>query len=204
MEENVGGELMDLNAAVALPMALEPGETGARIRERYDRLWAEISREEALATHETYRIQERIRALNQLGFSVGEVELLPAPDGSQLRMRALVTDRDYHRHALHSLTGIAAGDKQATLMLNEISELQAVLARELNRSVPLAQAAFRWLNERFQPTTQRLANLPRTEEVTELYCELLEHKWFLSEEAKRDVGLESALEDFLRRQAKTG
>ena len=31
----------------------------------------------------------------------------------------------------------------------------------------------------------------------ELYCQVLEHKWFLSEQARRDVGWEAALEDYL-------
>jgi hypothetical protein len=32
----------------------------------------------------------------------------------------------------------------------------------------------------------------------ELYCQALEHKWYLSERARRDVGLEVAVEDYLK------
>jgi hypothetical protein len=198
MEENVTGELGDLAAMVNLPPALPVYETAANIRRRYERLWGEINQELVVAPLESYRIQERIKALNELGFSVGEVELVTAGDGNQLRMRTMVTDRDYHRHALHGLTGVVAGERQAALMLNEIRALQGSMIQALNRSVPLSVAAFRWLEERFIPTEEKLrATVGAGTELTELYCQVLEHKWFLSERAKQDVGLERSLEDYL-------
>jgi hypothetical protein len=200
MMENVAGELADLSAVVELPGGLGVNETGAIIRDRYERLWSEITREEAIASSESYRIHERIRALNELGFSVGEVELIATGVGNQLRVRTIVTDRDYHRHILHSLTGIVAGDRQAALMLNEIRELKATLSQDLDRSVPMSMAAHRWLHERYNSAIQMLASLtPRTEDLPEAYCQVLEHKWYLSERAHGDVGLEHAIEDFVRR-----
>jgi len=113
MMENIAGELADLSAAqVELPNTFGTFDTGATIRERYERLWAEINREEAIAPGESFRIHERIRALNALGFSVGEVELVATGERNRLRMRTIVTDRDYHRHQLHTLTGIVAGDRR--------------------------------------------------------------------------------------------
>ena len=66
--------------------------------------------------------------------------------------------------------------------------------------MPLGAAALEWLDTRFQPTIERLAPLagPRTD-VPERYCQVLEHKWFLSERAGRDVGLGVALADYLAR-----
>lgn len=165
--------------------------------QRYDRLWEGINKELPIATNESYRIHERIRALNDLGFSVGEVDLVASGDSDHLRMRTIVTDRNYHRHQLHNLTGIVAEERQATLLLNEIQELKATLTRELNRSIPLSTAAFRWLEERFSPTLQKLQPVRGATDVSELYCQVLEHKWFLPERAKKDVGLEKALEDYV-------
>ena len=200
MLENVAGELAELAALVELPHALGVRDTGPVIRERYERLWSEITREEAIAASESYRIHERIRALNELGFSVGEVSLLATGEGNQLRVRTIVTDRDYHRHMLHSLTGIVAGDRQSALMLNEIRELKATLSRELDRSVPMTMAAHRWMHERFHPATQLLASrASRPSDVPEIYCQVLEHKWYLSERAQGDVGLEHAIEDYIKR-----
>jgi hypothetical protein len=200
MEENVAGEILDLAAELDLPRELASDDTGERIRERYERLWREIGREVVIGMDERFRIHERIRALNDLGFSVSEVELVAAGEGNQLRMRTMVTDRDYHRHQVHGLTGVVAGERQAALLLQEIREMKATLSRESDRSVPLSAAAMRWLDERFHPTLQRLAPLiePATD-AAELYCQVLEHKWYLSERARKDVGLERAIEDYLGR-----
>jgi hypothetical protein len=200
MEENVEGELADVAAVTELPRPLAADGTGRVIRGRYERLWNEITREEIIAASENYRIHERIRALNELGFTVGEVSLVATGEGDRLRMRPVVTDRDYHRHELHNLTGIAAANRQARLMLNEIRELRATLARELNRSVPMSAAALRWLETRFRPVVRRGGPrpLPGISE-SEFYCQVLEHKWFLSEQARCDVGLETALDDYLKR-----
>jgi hypothetical protein len=200
MMENVTGELADLAVQLALPNPPAGPTTAQAIQSRYERLWSEITREEAIAPSESYRIHERIRALNELGFTVGEVQLIPTGIGDQLRVRTIVTDREYHRNMLHSLTGIVAGDRQAALMVNEIQELKAMLSRELNRSVPLSMASHRWLHDRYHPAVQKLAPLTRRhEDLPELYCQVLEHKWYLSEKAQRDVGLPHAIDDFVKR-----
>ncbi len=199
LEENVAGEMADLVASGEPPHPLDPWNTGRLIRERYARLWHEVTREELVAAGEEWRVQERIRALNALGFSVSEVELLADPGGSRLRLRTIVTDGDYHRHQLHSLTGLSVEEHQARQMLNEVRERRAEMARVQGRSVSLSTAAYRWQRERFEPTSARLAPLAdeRTA-VAERYCQVLEHKWFLSERERRDVGLAYALEDYLR------
>ncbi len=148
---------------------------------------------------EEWRVQERVRALNALGFSVGEIELNADPGGSRLRLRTIVADGDYHRHQLHNLTGLSVEEHQARQMLNEVRELRAELARSLGRSVSLSAAAYRWQRERFEPTVARLAAMASGDaELAERYCQVLEHKWFLSERERRDVGLDVALEDYLR------
>ncbi|MCA1552883.1 MAG: DUF4032 domain-containing protein, partial [Chloroflexi bacterium] len=115
------------------------------------------------------------------------------------RMRTLITDRNYHTRQLHSMTGIVAGDVQAREMLNDINEYKATLSSELNRSVPVSNAAFRWLDEVYQPAIQQLAPLiDQNTDVPELYCEVLEHKWYLSERAKQDVGMDKAIEDYIQ------
>jgi hypothetical protein len=200
LEENVAGDLSDLEMLNQLPGSLDAFDTGTRIRERYEQLWAEVTREELMGAGEQWRIQERIRKLNALGFSVGEVELEATGEGDRLRMRTIVTDRDYHRHEFHNLTGLVAGDRQAELMLNEVRELRARLAKKLDRSVALSEAGYHWQRERWEPAMRALAPaLARGEDPAELYCQVLEHKWFLSERARRDVGMEFAMADYVEK-----
>jgi hypothetical protein len=200
MEENVNGDLVDLEIASPLAVGIPVPETGAYIRLRYQLLWEEITHDDIIDPDEHYRIQERIRALNALGFSVKEVELKGTQNGDQLRLRVMVADRNFHREQLQGLTGIDAEEMQARKIMNEIQELKATLSQVNNRSTPISVAAYHWVENIYQPVLEHLQPLiDRHADSTELYCQVLEHKWYLSEKAQRDVGHQAAAEDYLQR-----
>lgn len=199
MEENIDGDLMDLRALNLLAEDVPISETGAYIKLRYQNLWEEITREDIITAGEHYRIQERIRALNDLGFSVGDVELAGTENGDQLRLRVVVSDRNFHHDQLQTLTGIDAQERQAQRMMNEIQELKATLSNQNNRSTPLSAAAYHWLENVYGPVVVRLRQASDLEQdVFEQYCQVLEHKWYLSERARQDVGHGMATEDYLK------
>ncbi|PKL77122.1 MAG: DUF4032 domain-containing protein, partial [Candidatus Melainabacteria bacterium HGW-Melainabacteria-1] len=198
MEENISGSLADLAAAGELPADFPVFETGASIRERYLRLWNEINQAEKIAADQKYRIQERIRKLNALGFSVDEVLLRPVDGGDQLQFRVMVTDRHFHRHLLQGLTGLEAEEQQAQRLINEIQETRAGLSQTQNRSTPLSVAGQQWLSDTYRPLVQQLQDAEiGSYSPLEIYCLMLEHKWYLSEAAQQDVGHHKALESFL-------
>jgi hypothetical protein len=200
MEENVDGELQEMRASGLIMEGIPIVHTGANIRLRYANLWEEITREVIINPQESYRIQERVRALNGLGFSIGEINLEGSENGDQLRLRVVVTDRNFHRDQLHGLTGVVAEERQARQMINEILELQATLSQTANQSIPLTVAAHQWLEKRYQPTLARLQPLiDEGMDPAELYYQVLEHKWYLSEQARRDVGHAAATEDYIQR-----
>jgi hypothetical protein len=203
MEENINGDLLDLQLRGELnpdQATIPIANTGSYIRLRYLRLWDEITREDIIFPHEHYRIQDRIRALNELGFSVGNVELAKTDNGDQLRLRVVVTDRNFHRDQLHTLTGLDVEELQATKMMNEIQELKATLSQDNNRSTPLSVAAYNWLENNYYLVTGQLkALINESMTSAEIYCQVLEHKWYLSEKAHRDVGHQAASEDFLEK-----
>ncbi len=200
MAENLVVELTELrNTNLPIDMSVPPSDAGRYIQQRYQRLWEEITREDTIGIDETYRIQERIRILNELGYSVGNVELATLENGNQLRLRVFVTDRNFHRDQLFNLTGMDAEEMQARKMMNEIQEVRATVSQSSQRSTPLSVAAYHWLEVVFNPVVKKLQPLV-IEDMTlaELYCQVLEHKWYLSEQAQRDVGHQAAAEDFLK------
>lgn len=204
MEENVVGGLLDLTELGVMPREFPLYEVGGYIRDKYDRLWDQVTRKETINTEERYRIQDRIQALNELGFSIEDIELVPGEGGDHLRLGVSVADRHHHRHMLHSITGIDPEEMQARAMLNEIRGVQAWLSAQQNRSLALSAAAHHWLQLIYKPTMQRLSEiLDDSSDPAELYCEVLEHKWYLSELAKRDVGHIKAAEDFVQRRRST-
>jgi hypothetical protein len=65
--------------------------------------------------------------------------------------------------------------------------------------VPESVAAARWLMEVFEPTVAAIPDELRAKLVpAEVFHEVIEHKWFLSEVARRDVGVDEAVESYMR------
>jgi hypothetical protein len=201
MEENLLSEFCELHdrgmlAVMDIPIPFS--EAGAYIQDRYQRLWEQITRDDIINPGEHFLIQERIRALNDLGFSVGDVELSSLENGSQLRLRVITTDRYFHRDLLYGLTGLDMEERQARTMMNEIQELRATLSQSGNRNIPLNVAAYHWLENFYYPVVEQLRPLvDQNMTIAELYFQVLEHKWYLSEQARRDVGHQVAVQDYL-------
>jgi len=202
MEENVAGGLLDLIAVGVLDADYPAFETAAEVRRRYGALWSEVRRVETIDARERWRIGERVRALNALGFSVGEIALArDDSDREHFTVRVAVTDRSHHRRLLHALTGLETQEHQARTLSNEITELRATMSQERNRSASLGAAAFRWLEERYRPLAARLREVDPNMSAAELYCDILEYKWLVSEREQRDVGHEAALAGYLAMRA---
>jgi hypothetical protein len=197
-EENVAGELMDLRAAGIHRNDLDPEKTAAELRQRYEFLWFELTREEVFPADKRFLVDERLRRLNALGFDVEEVELVAEGDGYRLRLQPQVVEPDHHARSLHALTGLQVQENQARRILNDLAQFRAELRQSSGGSIPEAIVAYRWLSEVFEATLESIpAELRGRLEPAELYHELLEHRWFMSEQAQRDVGTAEAVKSFV-------
>jgi hypothetical protein len=197
-ELNVAGGLMDLQAEFELPPEPDPVETAADLRARYERLWAVLTSAETIGADERYKIEARMRQLNDLGFDIDEIEFQTTPDGERLVLKTVVTEQGHHRRRLSTLTGLDAQENQARILLNDLANYRAHLEREGGRQVPESVAAYRWLSEVFEPTVQAVPDEQRAKlEPAELFHAMVEHKWYLSERAGRDVGYHEALASYV-------
>ena len=136
--ERVGGELFDLQAGGLLPSDVDPVEVAEEIPRRYAALWSELTREDTvLPAEQRFRIAERLRRLNELGFDVDEVELVDAGGtANKLRMRTRVAEPGHHRRLLFTRTGLVAQENQARRLLNDIASYRSHLERKAGRSDP--------------------------------------------------------------------
>ncbi len=199
--ERIAGELLDLQAAETLPPGVDPFETAGEVVRRYHALWDELTRAETLLPDEQrYRIGERLRRINELGFDVDEVELVEADGGSRLQLRTRVAEPGHHRRALFARTGLDVQENQARRLLHDIASYRGYLEQESGRPVPEVVAANRWLAEIYEPVVSAIPDDLRSRlDETEVFHEILEHRWFLSEAAGRDVGTTAAARDYLTR-----
>ena len=196
--ERVGGELFDLQAAELLADDVDPVEVAEQILVRYEALWTELTREELLQPgDQRYRIAERLDRLNELGFDVDELDIVQGPEGNRLRVRTRIAEPGHHRQLLFARTGIDAQENQARRLLNDIASFRGWLEQSENRKVPDAAAANRWLAELYEPVIASMpAHLRGRLDDAEVFHEILEHRWFLSEARGRDVGTTAAAEDY--------
>jgi hypothetical protein len=197
-EENVAGELMDVQAGYGLPPGLDPIETAHVLRKAYDDLWCELTREETFGPEERYRIDARLRRLNDLGFDVDEMELETVESGYRLKLHTQVVEPGHHRRRMLMLTGLHVQENQARRLLYDINSFRAWAERKENRSLPESVIAYRWLAEVFEPTIAAIPpDLRGKLEPAEIFHQILEHRWFLSEQSGRDVGLTEAVQSYM-------
>jgi hypothetical protein len=199
--ERVYGELLDLQAARTLPAGIDPLEVAEELERRYERLWDELTREEVMPPSEQrFRIAERLRRLNELGFEAEEVELVSTPQGSRLRVRTRVAETGEDSRKLFMRTGIDAGEHQARRLLNDMSSYRAYLEQKERRRVPQAVAASRWVAEVYDPVVAAIPEGLRGRLApAEVFHEVLEHRWYMSEQARRDVGTTAAARSYFKR-----
>jgi len=197
-EENVVGELTDLEAELDREGELAPEDTATELVDRYESLWDELTREEAFADDSRYRIDERLKRLNELGFDVEELELVAVEDGYRLRLSPRVVEPGHHRRRLHALTGLHAQENQARRLLNDVARFRAELERQEGRALPESVAVYRWLAEVFEPAIAAIpVELWGKRQAAEVFHELLDHRWFLSQERGEDVGLLPAVDSYI-------
>jgi tRNA A-37 threonylcarbamoyl transferase component Bud32 len=189
---NIFGEALDLQAAGLLHESIDPETVAEEVVARYERLWHEITYEQHVERESRHDIERRIRRLNELGFDVAEVAMSLVDRGSYL-VRPKVVDAGHHSRRLLRLTGLDAEENQARRLLNDLDAYRAE-----SDLIDEHQAAHRWLTEVFEPVVRAVpAHLRRKVEPSELFAQVVEHRWRLSEKAGRDVGLAPAVQSFL-------
>ena len=196
--ERVGAELLDLRAGELLPVDIDPIEVADSLAGRYEALWDEVTREEVFRPEEQrYRVAERLQRLNDLGFDVGELELVTSPEGARLRVETRVAEPGNHRRELFRLTGLEVQENQARRLLNDLRSFRAFLEQRRGRPIGETVAGHRWLAEVYQPIVEAIPpDLVGRLAPAEVFHEILEHRWFLSERAGRDVGTTAAARSY--------
>jgi len=199
--ERVGGELFDLQAGGLLPDDVDPIEVAADLPRRYEALWTELTREELFRPDEQrYRVAERVERLNELGFDVDELELITTADGTRMRVHTQVAETGRHRDKLFALTGLQATENQARRMLNDVVSYRGYLEQDKGRTIPETVAAHRWRSEVHDRVLSLVPpDLSDRLAPAEVFHEILEHRWFLSEEAGTDVGTTAAATSYVER-----
>ncbi|AXI85143.1 DUF4032 domain-containing protein [Streptomyces sp. ETH9427] len=213
---NISGELLDLEASGALHPSVDPIDFGTEICARYQELWKELTRTSVYPAGKHHYIERRIRRLNELGFDVAEMPIEHASNGDSVTFVPKVVDAGHHQRQLLRLTGLDAEENQARRLLNDLESWMATQddyapddpspssRLRSGRGDPHGARpevlAHRWVREVFRPTVRSVPPELRGQmDPAQIYHELLEHRWYLSERAQHDIGLETAVVDYIQR-----
>lgn len=192
---NIFGELMDLQAGGMLPEDVELLELTDTVVDRYERLWSELTEPEEFDTGELYLLERRIARLNQLGFDVAELDITTDFDGRHVRIQPKVVDAGHHSRRLLRLTGLDVEENQARRLLNDLDAFRAATDQQGEDEEIVAH---QWLTEAFEPVVRLVPPQLRGKlEPAEIFHEVLEHRWYLSEQAGHEVNLLGAARSYL-------
>ncbi|MBC7517928.1 MAG: DUF4032 domain-containing protein [Microbacteriaceae bacterium] len=192
---NIAGELLDLAAGGRTDEALDPLAVSDGIVAAYRTLWVELTGSESFASTERWRINDRVERLNNLGFDIEELAIRTDDSGTEVRIQPKVVDAGHHSRRLLRLTGLDAQENQARRLLNDLDSYSATFHKK-DRDEEMV--AHEWLATVFEPVVRAVPkDLKGRLEPAEMFHQMLEHRWYRSQNEHRDVPLTEAVSSYI-------
>jgi hypothetical protein len=192
---NIAGELFDLQAGGRLEEEVDPIAVSNRIAEKYRILWMELTGSEEFDRGERWRINKRVERLNSLGFDIEELAITTDETGTQVHIQPKVVDAGHHSRRLLRLTGLDAGENQARRLLNDLDAYTATFGKTAEDEEVVAHE---WVARVFEPVIRAIPHdLKGRLEPAEMFHQLLDHRWLLSQNQDRDVPLAEAVSSYV-------
>ena len=192
---NIAGELLDLQAGGKLAEEIDAVEISNRIVAQYRTLWKELTGSEEFDQSERWRINQRVERLNDLGFDIEELAIKTDETGTQVRIQPKVVDAGHHSRRLLRLTGLDAEENQARRLLNDLDSYRVKYDKQ---DLDEELVAHEWVVRVFEPVTRAVPkDLKGKLEPAEIFHQLLDHRWYMSQNAGRDVPLAEAVSSYV-------
>ena len=193
---NIAGELMDLEAGGRVADELDPVRVSNGIVAAYRLLWKELTGSESFASNERWRITERVERLNHLGFDIEELAIKTDETGTTVRIQPKVVDAGHHQRRLLRLTGLDAEENQARRLLNDLDSYGVAYG---NPDADEEMMAHEWLVRVFEPVVRAIPReLKGKLEPAEVFHQLLDHRWYMAQNANRDIPLAEAVTSYVQ------
>jgi hypothetical protein len=192
---NIAGELMDLIASGNAAPGVDAVATSERIVAKYRELWVELTGSETFEAADRWKINRRVDRLNELGFDIEEMAIKTDGNGTTVRIQPKVVDAGHHARRLIRLTGLDVEENQARRLLNDLDQYRIEHPRPGADEEVLAHE---WLSNYFEPVVTAIPrHLLGRLEPAEIYHQVLEHRWYMMENQKRDVPTAEAVQSYI-------
>lgn len=192
---NIAGELLDLQAGGRIAEEVDPVAISNGIVAQYRMLWTELTGAEEFDESERWRINKRVERLNDLGFDIEELAIKRNETGTSVRIQPKVVDAGHHSRRLLRLTGLDAQENQARRLLND---LDSYIATYGAKSRDEEELAHEWTARVFEPVIRAIPkDLKGKLEPAEIFHQLLDHRWYSSQNEGRDIPLAEAVSGYI-------
>ena len=192
---NIAGELFDLQAGGKMAEEVDPIAISEGIVAQYRTLWKELTGSEQFDSSERWRINERVQRLNDLGFDIEELAIKTDDTGTKVRIQPKVVDAGHHSRRLLRLTGLDAQENQARRLLNDLDSYSAAFGK---KNLDEEAIAHEWAARVFEPVIRAIPKeLKGRLEPAEVFHQLLDHRWYMSQNEGRDVPLAEAVSSYV-------
>lgn len=191
---NVAAELEDLQLSGVLYSGMDPIRASEAVQRRYHRLWSTLKDPKKLDPNDRHAVERAMRELHDLGFAVEEVQVSLDNETHLLSFQPRLVAAGYHTAKLKSRFGMDAQELQAKRILASFDRWYARQSDKKSKD----EMASEWLNTVFFPILKLVPNklLGRVEEA-QMFHEILENRWYMTEKAGFDVGLEAAAKAYI-------
>jgi hypothetical protein len=191
---NIAGEIMDLEAGGRLEGGVDAIAIADGIVSSYRSLWSALTDAETFGSSEAWRLTERVQRLNDLGFDIDEMSIETTADGARVSIQPKVVDAGHHQRRLIRLTGLDVEENQARRLLNDMDEFRVRVSRLEDEDM----AAHEWRTRVFEPVVRAIPwDLRAKLEPAEVYHQVLEHRWYMSQAQGKSAPLAEVLASYI-------
>ena len=191
---NVAAELEDLALSGVLYPSMEPVRASEAVIRRYRRIWTALNDRQLLDPNDRHAVEGAMRSLHDLGFAVEEVLVTIDGDTQLISFQPKLVAAGYHKQRLRDLMKLDTEELQAKRILASFDRYRS---RENSSGLSAQEIAKQWLAEVFEPIIARVpAPMHGRVERAQMFHEILENRWYLSEKAGFDVGLAAATDNY--------
>ena len=192
---NIAGELMDLIASGNATPGVDALATSERIVAKYRELWTELTGVEVFEAVDRWKITRRVERLNELGFDIEELAIKTTGEGTKVRIQPKVVDAGHHTRRLIKLTGLDVEENQARRLLNDLDSYRLEHERAGSDEEVMAHE---WLSHAYEPVIKAIpSEFTGRLEPAEIFHQVLEHRWYMSENQNRNVTLTEAVASYV-------
>jgi hypothetical protein len=135
-----------------------------------------------------------MRQLHDLGFAVEEVQISMDSEDQTLSFQPRLVAAGYHVAKIKNLFGLDTQELQAKRIL---ASFDRWYARQIDKSSKEVMAK-QWIDEVFNPILAMVPlELQGRVEKAQMFHEILENRWYMTEKQGFDVGLEAAAKAYI-------